>query len=68
LHLGKEFAEEAGGFWFGSSGWGGARLRVGSDPGLFGFKRLDANKYRWRMIYIRRILTHADYDEKEWQK
>jgi mRNA interferase HigB len=25
-------------------------------------------KYRWRMVYIRRILSHADYDEKEWQK
>ena len=24
-------------------------------------------KYRWRMVYIRRILSHADYDEKEWQ-
>jgi mRNA interferase HigB len=25
-------------------------------------------KYKWRMVYIRRILSHADYDEKEWQK
>jgi len=25
-------------------------------------------KYRWRKVYIRRILSHADYDEKEWQK
>jgi len=25
-------------------------------------------KYRWRMVYIRRILGHAEYDEKEWQK
>ena len=25
-------------------------------------------KYRWRMVYIRRILSHAEYDEKEWQK
>lgn len=25
-------------------------------------------KYRWRMVYIRRILDHAEYDEKEWQK
>ena len=24
-------------------------------------------KYRWRMVYIRRILSHAEYDEKEWQ-
>lgn len=25
-------------------------------------------KYKWKMIYIRRILGHAEYDEKEWQK
>ena len=25
-------------------------------------------KYRWRMVYIRCILGHAEYDEKEWQK
>jgi len=25
-------------------------------------------KYSWRMVYIRRILSHAEYDEKEWQK
>src|SRR5216683_3875905 len=24
-------------------------------------------KYKWKMVYIRRILSHADYDEKEWQ-
>jgi mRNA interferase HigB len=24
-------------------------------------------KYRWRMVYIRRILSHVEYDEKEWQ-
>jgi mRNA interferase HigB len=24
--------------------------------------------YKWRMVYIRRILTRAEYDEKEWQK
>jgi len=24
-------------------------------------------KYKWRMVYIRRILSHAEYDEKEWQ-
>ena len=24
-------------------------------------------KYAWRMLYIRRILSHAEYDEKEWQ-
>jgi len=25
-------------------------------------------KYKWRMVYIRRIVGHAEYDEKEWQK
>jgi len=25
-------------------------------------------KYTWRMVYIRRILSHAEYDDKEWQK
>jgi len=25
-------------------------------------------KYKWRMVYIRRILSHAEYDQKEWQQ
>jgi len=25
-------------------------------------------KYKWRMVYIRRILSHAEYDRKEWQE
>ncbi len=25
-------------------------------------------KYKWRMIYIRRILSHTEYDEKGWQE
>ena len=25
-------------------------------------------KYKWRMVYIRRILSHAEYDEKGWQR
>jgi len=25
-------------------------------------------KYKWKMVYIRRILGHAEYDEKGWQK
>jgi mRNA interferase HigB len=25
-------------------------------------------KYRWRMVYIRRILSQAEYDGKEWQQ
>jgi mRNA interferase HigB len=27
-----------------------------------------AIKYKWRMVYIRRILSHAEYDEKEWRE
>ena len=23
-------------------------------------------KYRWKMVYIRRVLDHADYDRKDW--
>jgi mRNA interferase HigB len=25
-------------------------------------------KYKWRIVYIRRILSHAEYDEKKWQQ
>lgn len=25
-------------------------------------------KYKWRMVYIRSILSHTEYDEKEWLK
>ena len=25
-------------------------------------------KYEWKMVYIRRILSHAEYDREEWQK
>jgi len=25
-------------------------------------------KYKWRMVYIRGILSHAEYDQEEWQK
>jgi|SRR5215472_6530589 len=35
------------------------------DCGDFKFATI---KYRWRMVYVRRILSHAEYDEKEWQK
>jgi mRNA-degrading endonuclease HigB of HigAB toxin-antitoxin module len=24
-------------------------------------------KYRWRIVYIRQILTHAEYDEGKWK-
>ena len=23
--------------------------------------------YKWRMVYIRRILSHSEYDKKDWQ-
>ena len=23
-------------------------------------------KYKWKMVYVRHILTHAEYDRKEW--
>lgn len=25
-------------------------------------------KYKWKMVSVRRILSHAEYDEKEWQE
>jgi mRNA interferase HigB len=25
-------------------------------------------KYEWKMVYVRRILSHAEYDRKEWQE
>jgi mRNA interferase HigB len=25
-------------------------------------------KYKWKMVYIRRILSHSEYDKKDWQK
>ena len=25
-------------------------------------------KYKWKMVYIRHILSHADYDQKDWQE
>ena len=25
-------------------------------------------KYKWRMVYVRRILSHAEYDQEDWQK
>jgi len=25
-------------------------------------------KYEWNVVYIRRILSHAEYDRKEWQE
>jgi len=24
--------------------------------------------YKWSMLYIRHVLSHADYDRKEWQR
>lgn len=25
-------------------------------------------KYKWRMVYIRAILNHAEYDQKKWRE
>jgi mRNA interferase HigB len=25
-------------------------------------------KYKWRMVYVRHILSHAEYDRKDWQE
>ncbi|HKT48210.1 MAG TPA: type II toxin-antitoxin system HigB family toxin [Candidatus Acidoferrales bacterium] len=25
-----------------------------------------AIKYRWRMVYVRAVLDHAEYDQKDW--
>ena len=25
-------------------------------------------KYKWKMVYIRHVLSHAEYDEKEWKQ
>ena len=25
-------------------------------------------RYKWRMVYIRHILSHTEYDQKEWQE
>ena len=25
-------------------------------------------KYKWKMVYIRHILSHADYNQKDWQE
>jgi mRNA interferase HigB len=25
-------------------------------------------KYRWQMVYVRQILSHAEYDSKRWQE
>ena len=24
--------------------------------------------YKWKMVYIRQILSHAEYDEKDWEE
>jgi len=30
--------------------------------------RLRRDEYKWRMAYIRDILSHAEYDEKDWSR
>jgi mRNA interferase HigB len=26
-----------------------------------------AMKYRWQVIYVRHVLTHAEYDKEKWK-
>ncbi len=31
------------------------------------YRLVSAIKYRWQIVYIRHILTHAEYDEGRWR-
>ena len=31
------------------------------------YRLVSVIKYRWRIVYIRHILTHAEYDEGKWK-
>ena len=31
------------------------------------YRLISVVKYRWRIVYIRHILTHAEYDEGKWK-
>lgn len=31
------------------------------------YRLISVIKYRWQIVYIRRILTHAEYDEGKWK-
>ena len=31
------------------------------------YRLISVIKYRWQIVYIRHILTHAEYDEGEWK-
>ena len=31
------------------------------------YRLVSAIKYRWRIVYIRHILTHTEYDEGKWK-
>ena len=31
------------------------------------YRLVSAIRYRWRVVYIRNILTHAQYDEGKWK-
>ena len=31
------------------------------------YRLIAAIKYRWQIVYIRYILTHAEYDEEKWK-
>ena len=32
------------------------------------FRIITAIKYRWQIVYISHILTHAEYDEGKWKR
>ena len=31
------------------------------------YRLIAAIKYRWQLVYIRRILTHSEYDKERWK-
>lgn len=32
------------------------------------YRLVAAIKYRWQVVYVRHILTHAEYDEGDWEE
>ncbi|MFN7933700.1 MAG: type II toxin-antitoxin system HigB family toxin [Bryobacteraceae bacterium] len=32
------------------------------------YRLISVIKYRWQIIYIRHILTHAEYDREQWKQ
>ena len=31
------------------------------------YRLISAIKYRWQIVYIRRVLTHREYDKEKWK-